>query len=66
MRKKVLLIALTLCLNIFAFNLAEARPQYCEDALDSCLAQCDRIFGWPVNEACRAGCWIGNQSCGTN
>lgn len=65
MRKKLFLIALTVGLNIFTFNLAEAaKPPYCEEALNRCIAQCDRIFEYPFNNACRTGCWIGYQNCG--
>jgi hypothetical protein len=67
MKRKILLIALTLSLNIFTFNSAKAeKPIYCEAALNSCLARCDQILGWPLNEACRVGCWIAYQNCGIN
>ncbi|MBU2447250.1 MAG: hypothetical protein KJ666_16980 [Bacteroidetes bacterium] len=67
MRRKVLFIALTLSLNIFAFNLAEAKPTYCYDAFWDCMDKCHDYFGWfPIaNLACASfGCAAGFNRCG--
>lgn len=67
MRRKVLLIALTLSLNIFALNIAEAeKPQYCNDAFWSCVDKCADLFSWlPLAHAgCVIGCGIGWERCG--